>query len=158
MRLWVTLTTAMMVLGLSACGDVDPEDETTPTGKTINKDGGFVASEDGVLTIVFPPGALPDATLVTIGATVDVPASIGPAYRVTPNIDLDVPAIIAYRYSLPAIEGATRSTSRSESSRARSGLLPKRGRSTSSRSRSPARIPPVVRVRPHRGCRGRRRR
>ena len=92
-------------IGLVACsGDLDPDD-AGPIGKTVSQGGGFVTSDDGVLTIVFPPASLSEPTLVTIESTVDVPDSIGTAYRVTPNVNLDVPAVVAYRYSISSLDG-----------------------------------------------------
>lgn len=89
-------------LAPSGCGETF-DDASSATGKSIGAGGGFVTSTDGVLTLIVPAGALDDTHLVTIESTTDTPASIGLAYRVSPNLQTAEPIVVAYRYQLPVI-------------------------------------------------------
>lgn len=70
--------------------------------KTIGEAGDTLSSKDGVLNISIRPSALSEDTEVCIAPDDDPPDVFGPAYRVTPDIDLAVNASITYRYDLPA--------------------------------------------------------
>ncbi len=96
-RWWVG-TGLALVLGMGCGGPLD-EDDDGLVGVQIGPDGGLVASEDGVLSIIVPPGAVTDTVVVTIELTGESPPSVGTAYRVQPSIDLAEPAVIAYRYT-----------------------------------------------------------
>jgi len=89
-----------LVAGLVSCGDGEPE----VVRKVIGAEGGLITSYDDRLTIVLQPGAVSDDTEITIFPS-DVPPSIyGAAYRVQPDIELNVAAEVTYRRPLPPIE------------------------------------------------------
>lgn len=75
--------------------------------KTIGTNGDLITSSDGQLSISLRPQSLMEDTEVCIrptdveGADAGLPAVYGEAYRVTPNIDLGVTAIVSYRHMLP---------------------------------------------------------
>ena len=70
--------------------------------QSVGPDGGLVSTDDEVLTIVIQPGALGEWVDIEIERSDAPPESFGPAYRVHPNITLDVFAEIIYRHDLPA--------------------------------------------------------
>ena len=86
-----------------ACQEDAPEPE--PVVTEITPLGGTARSEDGNLTIEFPPDAVIEPIDVSIRVSGDAPASIGPAYRVQPNINLREDAIVTYRYAASDVEG-----------------------------------------------------
>ena len=90
----------MLVVALAGCGD-DPEPDKL-VRKSIGTEGGVISSHDGVLTIFFHAGALPETTSVEIFPSDEPPHVFGPAYRVRPNIALEVDAEIEYRRVLPS--------------------------------------------------------
>lgn len=69
--------------------------------QTIGVDGGVIASHDGVLTIVILPGALSSPTDVEVFPSVEPPTVFGPAYRVRPDVELEVAAEVTYKRVLP---------------------------------------------------------
>lgn len=87
-----------MALGSTACRDRDDVDivraEVGPSGATV-------VSADSVLTIAILPGALEETIELTIQRTDEPPRVFGPAYQVSPNVDLAIPATVSYRYPLP---------------------------------------------------------
>ena len=86
-------------LGLAGC---QSEEGPTLVRRTIGPEGGVIASHDEVLQIVIPPGALPRSVDIEIEPS-DVPPPIfGPAYRVRPDIDLEIDAEVTYRRVLPS--------------------------------------------------------
>lgn len=88
----------MLVVSASACKDVsDPEFARG----TIGPDGGLLSSVDSILTIAIQPGALEQSIELTIARSTDPPDVFGPAFRVTPNVSLSIPATVTYRYPLP---------------------------------------------------------
>jgi hypothetical protein len=93
------------VLVLSGC----PEDEETPgpiVCAMIDEQGGALTSDDGVLTISLRPGSLGEEEQVCIREAESPPdgppMSFGTAYRVQPDINLEVAASITYQGTLPA--------------------------------------------------------
>jgi len=96
-------TGCLLVLGLGALGacggDDGPADRVR---KTIGTEGGLISSHDGVLTIVLQAGALVEATEIEIYPSDDPPLVFGPAYRVRPNVPLEIDAEVTYRRVLPA--------------------------------------------------------
>ncbi len=93
------LCLAVTALAL-ACGSIDEENDV-PAGKGIGIAGGFVTSADGAFTVVFPPGALTENTLVTLQpASGDVPPSLGLSYSVSGPGGLASPIFLEYRYTL----------------------------------------------------------
>ena len=85
------------------CGEGEGEDGDEVIGVVVGPEGGLVVSDDGVLSIILPAGAVTEPTLVTVELTGDAPPSIGTAYHVTPNLELAEPAVIAYRYALASL-------------------------------------------------------
>jgi hypothetical protein len=90
----------MMLLWLaSACGGDD-----LPPGvarKAIGPDGGLIATDDDVLTIIIQPGALGEWVDIEIEASDAPPPSFAQAYRVRPNVPLAVFSEVIYRHTLP---------------------------------------------------------
>ena len=100
------LAIASIALAVSACqggSGVDMPDGMVST--EVGPEGGTVRSFDGNLTIVLPAGALSEPTLISIGVSTDAPASIGPAYRVQPNVDLAMDSEVTYRYAPSDVQG-----------------------------------------------------
>lgn len=83
---------------LPACSDDDGGREVV---KTIGPEGGLVSSHDDVLTLFIPAGALSRRTEIRIRPSDVPPAVFGPAYRVRPDIDVEVPIEVTYRRVLP---------------------------------------------------------
>ncbi len=98
-RTW-GLAAAGSVLALSASGCGDATDPQTATAQ-IGPSGGVITSIDSILTIAIRPGALEETTSLSIVRSDDAPRVFGPAYRISPNIELAVPATVTYRYELP---------------------------------------------------------
>jgi len=96
---WVSAVGACtLALGASACRDAsDPE----LARGTIGPGGGSLSSIDSILTIAILPDALEESIELTIERSVDPPDVFGPAFRVTPNVPLAIPATISYRFPLP---------------------------------------------------------
>ncbi len=88
---------ALVLLPLAACMDDPPE----LVRKTIGPAGGLVSSHDGVLTLVFVPGALTSGQEIEIFPSDEPPPVFGPAYRVKPDIELEVNVEVTYRRTLP---------------------------------------------------------
>jgi hypothetical protein len=88
-----------IVVVLTGCG----RDEDPPhlVRKTIGTDGGLISSHDGVLTIVLQAGALTEATEIEVFPSDEPPRVFGPAYRVRPNVPLEIDAEVTYRRVLP---------------------------------------------------------
>lgn len=86
------------MLALAACGG--------SASKSIGPDGGLIATDDDVLTIVIQPGALGEWVDIEIERSDDPPDSFGPAYRVKPNVPLAVYSEIIYRHDLPDDPGS----------------------------------------------------
>lgn len=92
-------TGGLLWLVLAGCrGDDDPPNLVR---KTIGPAGGLVTSHDGVLTIVLQAGALPEATDIEVFPSDDPPLVFGPAYRVRPNVALEIESEVTYRRVLP---------------------------------------------------------
>lgn len=86
----------MLAVGAGCAGDDDR------SNGFIGPEGGVVVSADGVLTITIQPDALPEPTEIWIEPSSDPPQVFGPTYWVLPSIELQRPAIVTYRYFLPA--------------------------------------------------------
>ena len=82
-----------------ACAPAEPPNLVR---KSIGPEGGLITSHDGVLTIVLQPAALPRTIDVEIFPSDEPPVIFGPAYRVRPDIELDVDAEVTYRRVLPS--------------------------------------------------------
>lgn len=89
---------AGLLLGVCACSEATPPNTVE---KTIGPAGGLISSHDQVLTIVLQPGAVSSDVDIQIWPSDEPPAVWGPAYRVTPDIDLMVDAQVSYRRLLP---------------------------------------------------------
>ncbi|MEX1365687.1 MAG: hypothetical protein AB1Z98_21345 [Nannocystaceae bacterium] len=104
-RTWVLLgASCVAILSGPAC--TDPA-ESDVTRTRIGPAGGTASSADSVLTIAILPGALEQTIELTIGPTNEPPSVYGPAYRVQPNLELEIPATVSYRYPLPPDVGRT---------------------------------------------------
>lgn len=93
---------ALAILGSSAACDDDPGVAEGIAQEQVGPDGGLVSSADGVLSISIRPGALREPVVVTVEPSDEAPPVFGPVYRVRPDIDLRVPAVVTYRHMLPA--------------------------------------------------------
>lgn len=89
----------VLAFALQACAD-DAEPAHL-VRKSIGTGGGVLKSHDGVLQIAILPGALPETTTIEIFPSDEPPLVFGPAYRVRPNIALEIDAEITYRRVLP---------------------------------------------------------
>lgn len=85
-----------------------PEDSQPPGPAaclTLNASGGVVTSDDGVLSVALRPDSLSESAQVCVqqasGPPDGPPPAFGRAYRVTPDVDLDVAASITYQDTLP---------------------------------------------------------
>lgn len=87
-----------LLVALAACGG-EREDLVR---KTIGTAGGLISSHDEVLTLVFQPGALTRDYEIEIFPSDEPPLIFGPAYRVKPDIDLEVDVEVTYRRVLPS--------------------------------------------------------
>jgi len=76
-----------------------------PSSATIGPQGGSVRSDDGVLTLKIPAGALSAPTPMSIATTSnDAPGALGSAYDVSPGgLALAKPAILGFRYGLGGV-------------------------------------------------------
>ncbi len=90
----------MLAFALVGCAD----DAEPPhlVSKSIGTGGGVVSSHDGVLTIVFQPGSLAETTTIEIFPSDEPPRVFGPAYRVRPNLPLEIDAEVTYSRVLPS--------------------------------------------------------
>jgi len=93
---------AAALLLLGACASP----EGTPI---VAAEGGTVTSDDGVLTLILPPGALPSDATVTIRPTTDWPVEaperfdpLAPVYAIEPEVELLEDAYIIVRPPDPA--------------------------------------------------------
>ena len=77
------------------------EDAPEVVRVTIGREGGQATSHDGVLTLLFQPGALAGDTEIEIAPSDRPPMTFGQAYRVKPDVDMMVPIDVTYRGDLP---------------------------------------------------------
>lgn len=93
------LAGALATVMLAGC----PADEEPPNlvSKRIGPEGGVVSSHDDVLQIVILGGALTKAVDIEIYPSDEPPPIFGPAYRVRPDIPLEIDAEVTYRRVLP---------------------------------------------------------
>lgn len=89
----------LWLVGLCACGDPGPANVVR---KTLGPGGGLIASHDGVLSIVLLPGALTREVELEVFPSDEPPLVFGPAYRVRPQVELELDAEITYRRVLPS--------------------------------------------------------
>ena len=86
------------VAGLLGCSDGDDGQVVV---RTVGPEGGLVSSHDEVLTLFFPAGSVSRRTEIRIAPSDVPPLVFGPAYRVQPDIDLEIPVEVTYRRVLP---------------------------------------------------------
>ncbi|MCA9707684.1 MAG: hypothetical protein KDK70_17675 [Myxococcales bacterium] len=91
---------------LVGCQETPPAQVPSDAVTTeIGPQGGTARSEDGTLTIEIPAGAVAEPILVSIARSSDAPVSIGPAFRVQPNIGLLESATVTWRYAAADVQG-----------------------------------------------------
>jgi len=91
---------AVVCLGAPGCDFSPPPMDPLPgVYETIGAGGGSLRSEDGVLTVEIPEGALSEEIEFRIVVTKDAPPSIGSAYHVEPSMNLSKPALVTYSYA-----------------------------------------------------------
>ncbi len=94
-----------MVLGAAVASGLlegcKEDDDPRTTRAVIGSDGGQISSHDGVLTLLFLPGALDGDEEVTISPSDTPPLIFGPAYRVKPDVELAINAEVTYARALP---------------------------------------------------------
>lgn len=78
------------------------EEAPNTVTKVIGRAGGQVSSHDGVLTLTFQSQALSSDTEFKISPSDTPPPIFGPAYRVQPDLDLEVAVEVSYRRVLPS--------------------------------------------------------
>lgn len=88
----------VVVLGSSACKDASDSDVVRGE---IGPSGGLLSSADSILTIAIQPGALDETIELVIERSGEPPDVYGPAFRVEPNLALNIPSTVTYRYPLP---------------------------------------------------------
>lgn len=96
---------------------VDQPGHPTPVGtvtgnattKVIGAAGGFLASEDGLVLVKIPPGALTSAQTISVTPiTGEAPGAVTKGYRITPhNLQLATPATITFFYNQEELNGST---------------------------------------------------
>jgi hypothetical protein len=91
------LGVAVLLVAIAGCTD----EPAQVVRKTIGPEGGQVSSHDGVLSLLFHPGALPRATEIEVFPSDRPPPAFGPAYRVKPDLDLEVAMDVTYHGALP---------------------------------------------------------
>ena len=105
----LSLACAALAVGLAACTN---DGGSSGACSTIGKSGGIVSSEDGTLSLSFRPNSLSEDTEVCISPAERPPKGppfvYGQAYRVTPDIDVDVNISVTYRTKLPDDTSLTR--------------------------------------------------
>src|SRR5262249_45565389 len=79
-----------------------------PTSQTIGAAGGSVMSEDSVLTLTIPAGALASDTLITIQPiTNNAVGGLGKGYRLTPQgLHFTTPVSLAFKVAPENLEGS----------------------------------------------------
>lgn len=92
-----------VLCGAALClvGACKSDETSTTVRRLIGTDGGQITSHDGVLTLLFLPGALDQEEEIVIAPSDTPPRIFGPAYRVRPDVDLNVAAEVTYRRVLP---------------------------------------------------------
>lgn len=90
----------LALVPLAVVGCDDGRDDVAR--QVIGPAGGLVSSHDGVLTLVFQPGALIEDHEIEIFPSDEPPLIFGPAYRVKPDIELRVDVEVSYRRVLPS--------------------------------------------------------
>jgi hypothetical protein len=109
-RFRAATTLAASLLLFASCGDDSPTEPGDPDGTTIDASGGAVTSDDGVLTLTVPPGAVSEAVSITVERIAsDFPGGLDAsevvaAYRFGPDgatfaepvaIEIDLPGVAA---------------------------------------------------------------
>ncbi len=94
---------AAALVGAASCNDSGSS--SAKACKVIGSSGGTIASEDGVLSLSLRPSSLSEDTEICISLAERPPNGppfvFGQAYRVTPDIELDVGLSATYRSTLP---------------------------------------------------------
>lgn len=93
-----TLAATSASLMLAGCNE---SDDPRCVRTSVGRGGGQVSSHDGVLTLVFVPGALENAEEIEICPSDSPPLIFGPAYRVKPDVSLQLDAEVTYARRLP---------------------------------------------------------
>ncbi|MBL4686193.1 MAG: VCBS repeat-containing protein, partial [Nannocystaceae bacterium] len=94
------IATPLLAAGCIADDAMVASDSDGPALVTIGPSGGMASSSDGIFTIVFPPGALSESIEIEISETFDASVGhIGPAFRVKPDIALNMELQGIYRYT-----------------------------------------------------------
>ncbi|MGH1341465.1 MAG: hypothetical protein ACRBN8_07940 [Nannocystales bacterium] len=98
----LTLAALVSTVGAAACNNGG---SASSSCETIDESGGIVSSADGILGLSFRPGSLSESTEVCITEAERPPNGppnvYGQAYRVTPDISVDVNISVTYRAPLP---------------------------------------------------------
>lgn len=102
----IRILVAAAALSATACKN----DSGDGACETIGRGGGIVSSADGALSLSFRPNSLSEDTEVCIARAgrPGPPAVYGEAYRVNPDIDVDVNISVTYRAPLPNDTSLTR--------------------------------------------------
>ena len=96
----VVLSATLPVFAASGCKGDDGGSENVCV--VIGAQGGLVTSADDVLSIALRPGALAEDTEICVRASEEPPPVFGPAYRVSPNVPLELASTVTYRHALPS--------------------------------------------------------
>ncbi|MBV1861175.1 MAG: hypothetical protein KUG77_22350 [Nannocystaceae bacterium] len=98
----LTLVALVSTVGTTACNSGG---SASSSCEAIDASGGIVSSADGTLSLSFRPGSVSESTEVCIAEAERPPNGppnvYGQAYRVTPDISVDVNISITYRAPLP---------------------------------------------------------
>jgi hypothetical protein len=91
------------------------------TTATIGAAGGTLVSEDGAVTVIVPPGAVPNGTVISAQPiTGTAPGAFGTAYRLSKpaGVDFAVPVTVRFRYGASDLLGTSTAALRIASQRA----------------------------------------
>lgn len=101
----LTLVALASTVGAAACNNGSNGGSATSSCETIDGSGGIVSSTDGILSLSFRPGSVSESTQVCITEAERPPNGppnvYGQAYRVTPDIPVEVNISVTYRAPLP---------------------------------------------------------
>lgn len=101
----LTLVALASTVGAAACNNGSNGGSLSSSCETIDGSGGIVSSADGILSLSFRPGSVSESTEVCITEAERPPNGppnvYGQAYRVTPDVAVDVNISVTYRAPLP---------------------------------------------------------